>query len=428
MECWDVPQLHRLAARLRTLPSTTRIVRIDWGRVSHIDFRSFSEVAEELRRLHRRGVNVQCLGFDSYLLAIVLFSLLDRGSRAVRGGLRTAPRKGRDDADRRSDPASLAPGGFEELARSSKAAGAVRGKASRAKPKYRAAQVPSLLGVGRTLGPRPRRFESEGTSMGHKPVLAAATIESLVWDLDGLYVDGTIGCGGHARLILDRLSPRGFLLGFDWDAAMLETAAASLGDAGRFRLFQESFAEIGDRLAEEGRRAHGILLDLGLNSAALDDSGRGFRHSDPAAPLDMRMDRNRPGTAADLLNETSEEELARIFHDLGEARRPRAAARAIVRGPGGPPVADLGRSRASARTGPGRAGRSGRVVEDLPSHPPRGEPTSSMRSIGSSPRVADWLVPGGRLVVIAYESLSDRRVKSLQRSRSTRAEKPASAS
>ena len=68
------PQLHRLAARLRTLPSSTRIVRIDWGRVSHIDFRSFSEVAEELRLLHRRGVNVQCLGFDSYLLAIVLFS------------------------------------------------------------------------------------------------------------------------------------------------------------------------------------------------------------------------------------------------------------------------------------------------------------------------------------------------------------------
>jgi hypothetical protein len=66
--------LHRLAARLHGLPSSTRIVRIDWGRVSHIDFRSFAEVAEELRRLHRRGVNVQCLGFDSYLLAIVLFS------------------------------------------------------------------------------------------------------------------------------------------------------------------------------------------------------------------------------------------------------------------------------------------------------------------------------------------------------------------
>ncbi len=68
------PQLHRLAARLRTLPQSTRVVRIDWGSVSHIDFRSFSEVAEEIRRLHRRGVNVQCLGFDSYLLAIVLFS------------------------------------------------------------------------------------------------------------------------------------------------------------------------------------------------------------------------------------------------------------------------------------------------------------------------------------------------------------------
>lgn len=95
------PQLHRLAARLRTLPSSTRIVRIDWGRVSHIDFRSFPEVAEELRRLHRRGVNVQCLGFDSYLLAIVLFSFSIEEVELFAGGF--VPLPARDGAPRIDD-------------------------------------------------------------------------------------------------------------------------------------------------------------------------------------------------------------------------------------------------------------------------------------------------------------------------------------
>jgi 16S rRNA (cytosine1402-N4)-methyltransferase len=252
--------------------------------------------------------------------------------------------------------------------------------------------------------------------MGHKPVLAASAIESLIWDPDGLYVDGTIGCGGHARLILERLSPRGFLLGFDWDAAMLDMAAEALGAAtGRFRLYQESFARIGDRLAEEGRRAHGILIDLGLNSVALDDSGRGFRHSAPEAPLDMRMDRSRPGTAGDLLNEASEDELTRIFRDLGEARRSRVAARAIVHARAGRPLltsGDLVRTLERARAVPGGPAELSRIFQAL-----RLEVNRELDELDHLvANVSDWLVAGGRLVVIAYESLSDRRVKSLQRS------------
>ncbi len=252
--------------------------------------------------------------------------------------------------------------------------------------------------------------------MGHKPVLAAAVIENLIWDPDGLYVDGTIGCGGHARLILERLSSRGSLLGFDWDAAMLDAAAAALGDSScRIGLYQESFARIGDRLAAEGRRAHGILLDLGLNSVALDDSDRGFRHSDPGAPLDMRMDRSRPGTARDLLNEASEDDLARIFRDLGEARRSRAAARAIVHSRAGRPLltsGDLVQTLERARAVPGGPAELSRIFQAL-----RLEVNRELEELDHFiANVADWLVPRGRLVVIAYESLSDRRVKSLQRS------------
>jgi 16S rRNA (cytosine1402-N4)-methyltransferase len=251
--------------------------------------------------------------------------------------------------------------------------------------------------------------------MGHKPVLAAAAVEYLVWDPDGLYVDGTIGCGGHARPILDRLSPEGFLWGFDWDASMLDAAALALRDSvSRIRLFRESFARIGDRLASEGRRAHGILLDLGLNSAALDEKERGFRYSDPEAPLDMRMDRSRPGTARDLLEGASEDELARIFAELGEARRPRAAARAITHARADRPLrnsGDLVHALERARAIPGGPAELSRIFQAL-----RLEVNHELEELDHFlANVAEWIVPGGRLVVIAYESLSDRRVKSLGR-------------
>jgi 16S rRNA (cytosine1402-N4)-methyltransferase len=251
--------------------------------------------------------------------------------------------------------------------------------------------------------------------MGHKPVLAVETIDQLLWDPDGLYVDGTVGCGGHARLILERLSPRGTLWGFDWDGAMLETAGEALREfSGRVRLFRESFARIGDRLAAESRRAHGILLDLGLNSAVLDERDRGFRHSDAEAPLDMRMDRSRPGTARDLLEGASEDELARIFKDLGEARRPRAAARAIVQARTSRPMrtsGDLVHVLERARAVPGGPAELSRIFQAL-----RLEVNHELDELDYVvANAADWLLPGGRLVVISYESLSDRRVKSLQR-------------
>jgi 16S rRNA (cytosine1402-N4)-methyltransferase len=251
--------------------------------------------------------------------------------------------------------------------------------------------------------------------MGHKPVLAAAAIDHLVWDRDGLYIDGTIGCGGHAGLILERLSPSGLLWGFDWDRAMLERVSAVLRDASsRLRLFHAPFSRIGEHLASEGIRAHGILLDLGLNSAALDEPDRGFRYSAPDAPLDMRMDRDRLETAGDLLKGCSEDELARIFAELGEARRPRAAARAIVDARVATPLrtsGDLVRVLQRARAVPGGPAELSRIFQALRLRVNRELEDLDLFLEG----VSEWLVPRGRLVVISYESLSDRRVKSLQR-------------
>ncbi len=251
--------------------------------------------------------------------------------------------------------------------------------------------------------------------MGHLPVLAAAACDLLVWDPDGLYVDGTIGCAGHALAILSRLSPKGRLWGFDWDQAMLAQARAALAHEDvRVRLFHEPFSLIGGQLAAASTTAHGILIDLGLNSAVLNDRDRGFSYKDPDAPLDMRMDRTRPQTAAELLGQSDEEDLARIFRDLGEARRPRAAARAVVHARERAPLrtaGDLVRALRLARAIPGGPSELSRIFQAI-RFAVNGELEDLDRFLEGAP---DWILPGGRLVVISYESQSDRRVKMLSR-------------
>jgi 16S rRNA (cytosine1402-N4)-methyltransferase len=251
--------------------------------------------------------------------------------------------------------------------------------------------------------------------MGHQPVLAVAVAEYLVWDQDGLYVDGTVGCAMHARGILDRLTSKGRLWGFDWDEQMLELARRQLAaERTRVRLFDEAFSRIGARLQEAGERAHGIFLDLGLNSVALDDSERGFRYRDAGAPLDMRMDRRRKQTAATLLNEATEEELLALARSLGEVRSARAAVRAIVRAREQAPLRCAGDLVVALRRGGalrGGAAELSRLWQAL-----RFRVNEELEDLDAFlAEVAEWLVPQGRLVVISYESLSDRRVKALHR-------------
>lgn len=147
----------------------------------------------------------------------------------------------------------------------------------------------------------------------------------------GLYVDGNLGLGGHTEGILEACGPTGQVVGFDWDAAALTLAQERLARfAGRVRFVHKNFASIKETLMELGvGTIDGLLLDLGLSSLQLDASGRGFSFKG-SEPLDMRMDQRQATTAAQLVNEATEEELADIFFYYGEERQARRIAEQIV--------------------------------------------------------------------------------------------------
>ncbi len=150
----------------------------------------------------------------------------------------------------------------------------------------------------------------------HEPVLLAEVLELLAVKPGGLYVDGTVGLGGHAEELLRRSSPDGRLLALDRDSETLASAterSSSFGE--RARLVHADYREITALLGEE--RADGILLDLGISSAQLDDPERGFSFQ-ADGPLDMRMDRSHGETAADVVNRLGEPDLADLIYRYGE--------------------------------------------------------------------------------------------------------------
>lgn len=250
-----------------------------------------------------------------------------------------------------------------------------------------------------------------GSDAGHLSVLLAETLELLAVRPGGLWVDGTVGLGGHAAAILRASSPDGRLLGLDRDGETLLRARATLGEfAGRARLEQADFREIPQRLA--GEAPDGILLDLGISSVQLDDPARGFSFQ-AEGPLDMRMDRTSPTTAADLVNGMRETELADLIYQYGQEPSSRRIARAIVRardqqriGTTTQLAAIVGRA---ARRGGRRAGLhpATRTFQAL-----RIRVNRELDRLGEAlEAAARVLAPGGRLAVIAFHSLEDRAVK-----------------
>lgn len=238
-----------------------------------------------------------------------------------------------------------------------------------------------------------------------KEVLAGLQVQP-----DRLYVDGTVGEGGHAVAILSRISGTGELWGFDRDPMVLQAAAARLAPStSSFSLFRRSYAQLGEVLKERGRSgAAGILLDLGLSSYLLEASGRGFSFQRDE-PLDMRFDPEGPGpTAAQLLNTLSLEDLARIFREYGEEPRARSLARRICERRRRRPFATT-RDLVEALGGRAAGGRhpATRVFQALRIAVNR-ELEELQRFLEQVP---DWLEPGGRLVIISYHSLEDRLVK-----------------
>jgi 16S rRNA (cytosine1402-N4)-methyltransferase len=244
---------------------------------------------------------------------------------------------------------------------------------------------------------------------GHASVLLDEALELLAVKTGGFYVDGTLGLGGHAEAILERSAPDGTLLGVDKDAQALELAGARLARFGeRVRTEHAEFRALPGLLG--ARRADGMLLDLGVSSLQLDTPERGFSMK-REGPLDMRMDQGAGKSAADLVNQATQDELADVIHEFGEERHARRIARAIVdarrraRIRTTSELAEIVR-RAAGRERPGFDAAT-RTFQAL-----RIAVNDELQALGETLReLAGCLAPGGRLAVIAFHSLEDREVK-----------------
>ncbi len=260
-----------------------------------------------------------------------------------------------------------------------------------------------------------RNMTAMGTSIQrHRPVLLREAVSFLRPNEGGVYVDATVGDGGHAGEILRQMGPRGRVVGIDWDGDALDRARTALSDFGeRVTLVRDNFRNMPSILRELNIRAvDGILLDLGMSSDQIEDAERGFSFLRPG-PLDMRMDRRRGRTAAEIVNTERADSIERILKEFGEERWAGRIALAIERRRRTQPIdttADLAgivRGAVPARYRSGRIDPATRPFQAL-----RIAVNEEMENLHECLEGAvDLLAPGGRLVVIAFHSLEDRAVK-----------------
>jgi 16S rRNA (cytosine1402-N4)-methyltransferase len=233
---------------------------------------------------------------------------------------------------------------------------------------------------------------------------------------DAVIVDGTVGGGGHAAAILERIGPEGRLIGLDRDREALAAAAERLATFGdRALLVHASFRDLEGVLERLGvDRVDGVLLDLGVSSHQLDVSERGFRFggdTPDSTPLDMRMDQSEGPTAADWLREASEEELQSCFQRYGELPGSKRLARAIVAARRREPIrsaADLLDVIKEARIGGGRKHNPATLVFQALRIQVNDELSSLDEGLDAA---VGTLAERGRIVVLAYHSAEDRIVK-----------------
>lgn len=250
----------------------------------------------------------------------------------------------------------------------------------------------------------------------HEPVLLDEVVSLLQPAPGALVVDATVGGGGHAEALLERIGPAGRLLGLDRDDEALAAAARRLERFGaRVALHRCSFRELRRVMEAEGQKAvDAVLFDLGVSSRQLDAPERGFRFSENAGaetPLDMRMDRRERRTAAELLAEASASELEQIFRSYGELPGAGRLARAIVARRTTAPLhtsADLVAVVREARVGGGRRHHPATLVFQALRLAVNDELPALEEGLAAA---IFALRPGGRLAVIAYHSLEDRTVK-----------------
>ena len=251
---------------------------------------------------------------------------------------------------------------------------------------------------------------------GHVPVLTAQVLHYLRPDRGGLFVDCTVGLGGHSRALLEAGASR--IIGFDRDASALALAQETLAPwRDRVELIHSDYRDVERELDSRGVDSiDGALADLGVSSMQLDREGRGFSFQRDE-PLDMRMDRSTGETAADLVAHASEREIADAIFQYGEERFSRRIARALVDARATEPVVSTGRLAAIVRRavpvrGYSRIDPATRTFQAV-----RIWVNRELEGLGDCLHaVAARLRPGGRLVVISFHSLEDRIVKHVLRS------------
>ncbi|MFQ6959277.1 16S rRNA (cytosine(1402)-N(4))-methyltransferase RsmH [Clostridium sp. D5] len=249
----------------------------------------------------------------------------------------------------------------------------------------------------------------------HTSVLLEETVDGLAVKPDGIYVDATLGGGGHAFEVCSKLSSKGSFIGIDQDAAAIEAASARLLDFGeRVTIIRSNYCDMKPRLHEIGiDKVDGIVLDLGVSSYQLDTAERGFSYRTDA-PLDMRMDQRQMMTAKDIVNDYSESDLYRVIRDYGEDRFAKNIAKHIVIARGKGPIETTGQLNEIIRKA------IPMKIQKTSGHPSKRTYQAIRIELNRELDVLretlddmiELLKPGGRICIITFHSLEDRIVKS----------------
>ena len=248
----------------------------------------------------------------------------------------------------------------------------------------------------------------------HYSVMLHETIEELHIQPDGIYVDGTLGGGGHAYEVCSRLSDQGHFYGIDQDAAAIQAAGERLSIFGeKVSIIRSNYCQMVQELKARGiTGVDGIVLDLGVSSYQLDEADRGFTYREDA-PLDMRMDQRQEKTAKDIVNGYSEMELYRVIRDYGEDKFAKNIAKHIVQAREKKPIETTGelveiiKAAIPAKIRMQKGHPAKQTFQAI-----RIELNRELEVLRDSlDDMIDFLNPGGRLCIITFHSLEDRIVK-----------------
>ena len=253
----------------------------------------------------------------------------------------------------------------------------------------------------------------------HKSVLLEETVGNLKIKPDGIYVDGTLGGGGHAYEGCKQLSEKGRFFGIDQDDAAIQAAGERLAEFGdRVTIIRSNYCNMVEELKARGiTGVDGIVLDLGVSSYQLDTAERGFTYRDEDAPLDMRMDRRQTQTASDIVNGYSEKELYRIIRDFGEDKFAKNIAKHIVMAREQAPITTTGElTEVIKRAIPMKVRATGGHPSKRTFQAIRIELNHELDVLQDSlDGLIDFLNDRGRINIITFHSLEDRIVKTIFR-------------